>query len=143
LGKENKRLAHKLDIANDEPVNRSRQHAVQPLALSAQKRSTVIDTLHSEDYCDQPLAEVYQRLLEQKCYLCSISTMHRLLKTLQETGERRHQRPAQKHAIPRLLAPAPNEVWSWGHHKTTAHIACEYYCTFQLTTLKFIQNGAN
>lgn len=74
----------------------------------------MIDMLHSETYCDQPPAEVYQRLLEKGQYLCSMSTLHRLLRSLQETGERRHQRPAQHHAIPRLLATAaPNEVWSW------------------------------
>ncbi len=94
--------------ANDEPPKRSRQNAVQPRALSAQERATVMDTLHSETYCDQPPAEVYQRLLEQERYLCSVSTMHRLLKSVQETGDRRNQRPAQHHAIPRLLATAPN-----------------------------------
>jgi len=99
--------------ANDVTDNRSRRHAVQPRALSAQERATVIDTLHSKDFCDQPPAEVYQSLLEQRRYLCSTSTMHRLLRSIQESGERRHQRPAQHHAIPRLLARAPNEVWSW------------------------------
>lgn len=92
---------------------RSRRHAVQPRALSEAERQTVIETLHSEAYCDQPPVEVYQRLLEQDRYLCSVSTMHRLLRGLQENGERRQQRPAQHHAVPRLLARAPNEVWSW------------------------------
>ena len=77
------------------------------------EQATVIDTLHSEAYCDQPPAEAYQRLLEQGQYLCSVSTMHRLLRRWQEAGERRPQRPAQHHAIPRLLATAPNDVWSW------------------------------
>ncbi|XOV86898.1 MAG: IS3 family transposase [Pseudomonadota bacterium] len=99
--------------ANDEPPKRSRQHAVQPRALSPQERTTVIDTLHSEAYCDQPPAEVYQSLLEQERYPCSVSTMHRLLRSVQESGDRRNQRPAQHHAIPRLLATAPNKVWSW------------------------------
>lgn len=39
--------------------------------------------------------------------------MHRLLRARGENGERRAQRPAQHNAIPRLLAFAPNEVWSW------------------------------
>jgi len=105
--------AHQRRAANDEPVNHSRQQSVQPRALSAQERATVLDTLHSEPYCDQPPVEVYQSLLERERYLCSVSTMHRLLKSVQETGDRRNQRPAQHHAIPRLLATAPNEVWSW------------------------------
>jgi len=42
-----------------------------------------------------------------------VSTMHRLLRQANENGERRPQRPAQHHAIPRLLACSPNEVWTW------------------------------
>jgi len=99
--------------AHNEPPRRSRRYAAQPRALSEVEQATVIDTLNSEAYCDQPPAEAYQRLLEQGQYLCSVSTMHRLLRRWQEAGERRPQRPAQHHAIPRLLATAPNDVWSW------------------------------
>jgi putative transposase len=86
---------------------------MQPRALSAQERAAVVETLHSEDYCDQPPAEVYQRLLEQDQHLCSVSTMHRILRGLGESGDRRHQRPAQHNAVPRLLASAPHDVWTW------------------------------
>ncbi len=92
---------------------RSRIDAVQPRALTKQEREEVIATLHSETFRDQPPAEVYHHLLEQNQYLCSISTMHRLLRQHKENGERRQQRPAQHHAVPRLLAHAPNEVWTW------------------------------
>ncbi len=95
------------------PPHRSRQASVQPRALSASEREQVIEALHSVPYCDQPPAEVYQRLLEKDQCLCSVSTMHRLLRRRGENGERRAQRPAQHNAIPRLLAFAPNEVWSW------------------------------
>jgi putative transposase len=72
-----------------------------------------METLHSVPYRDQPPTEVYQRLLEQEQYLCSVSTMHRILRGLRENGDRRHQRPAQHHAVPRLLAKAPHDVWTW------------------------------
>ena len=100
--------------ANDEPApRRSRKKSIQPRALSSEERTKVIKVLHSKPYADQPPAEVYQRLLEQGQYLCSVSTMHRILRGLGESGDRRNQRPAQHHAIPRLLAQAPNEVWTW------------------------------
>ena len=99
--------------ANDEPPRRCRQHAKQPRALSAVEREQVIEVLHSEPYADQPPAEVYQRLLEQQQYLCSVSTMHRILRSKDESGDRRNQRPARHHAVPRLLAQEPNEVWTW------------------------------
>jgi putative transposase len=98
---------------NKTPSKQSRKNSVQPRALSKQERAHVIETLHSESYRDQPPAEIYQRLLEEDQYLCSVSTMHRLLRKQGENGERRLQRPAQHHAIPRLLAYAPNEVWTW------------------------------
>lgn len=96
-----------------DPPRRSRQEAVQPRALSAKERATVIDVLHSAEYHDQPPAEVYHSLLEHEQYLCSISTMHRILRSIGENGERRNQRPAQQHAIPRLRASAPHDVWTW------------------------------
>lgn len=99
--------------SNDELPRRSRIHSVQPRSLSKQERARVIETLHSDDYCDQPPAEVYHQLLEREHYLCSISTMHRLLRGLGEAGDRRPQRPAQRHAEPRLLATRANEVWTW------------------------------
>ncbi len=95
------------------PPRRSRTESVQPRALSKREREQVIETLHSVPYRDQPPAEVYQRLLEKDQCLCSVSTMHRLLRKQGENGERRAQRPAQHNAIPRLLAFSPNEVWSW------------------------------
>jgi putative transposase len=95
------------------PHRRSRKEAVQPRALSHPEQVKVVETLHSEPFRDQPPSEVYHRLLEQNQYLCSISTMHRLLRQHKENGERRQQRPAQHHAIPRLIAYGPNEVWTW------------------------------
>jgi putative transposase len=81
--------AHQKRAANDEPLRRSRKLSVQPRALSAQERTAVVETLHSEPYYDQPPAEVHQHLLEQDQYLCSVSIMHRILRGLRENGDRR------------------------------------------------------
>ena len=99
--------------AHTAPARTERTHSHQPRALSAVERQHVLDTLHSERFADQPPAEVYAELLEQGTYLCSLSTMHRILRSAGEHGERRAQRPAQHHAVPRLMARAPNEVWTW------------------------------
>ncbi len=105
--------ARRKRAASGEPPRRSRKASAQPRALSLAEREAVIETLHSEPYRDQPPAEVYQRLLEQKQHLCSVSTMHRILRSTRENGDRRAQRPAQHNAIPRLLAEAPHDVWTW------------------------------
>ena len=69
--------------------------------------------MNSDTFKDQPPVAVYHQLLQQGVYLASISTMHRLLRTERLHGERRQQRIPQHHAVPRLLAHAPNEVWTW------------------------------
>lgn len=92
---------------------RDRTQAPQPRALSAEERESILQALNSEEFFDQPPMQVYMRLLEQGQYLCSISTMYRLLREKGQSNERRPQRPAQHHAIPRLVAQAPNQVWCW------------------------------
>lgn len=91
----------------------ARKGCLQPRALSEAERQQVIATLANEPYRDQPPCEVYHSLLENGEYLCSTSTMYRLLRERKASGERRAQRPAQHHAVPRLRAEAPNEVWTW------------------------------
>ena len=105
--------ARRKRAVNAEPARRSRQDTVQPRALSHQERAVVTEILQSEAYCDQPPFAVYQRLLEENQYHCSVSTMHRILRSQKATGERRNQRPAQQNAIPRLLSTAPHDVWTW------------------------------
>lgn len=92
---------------------RSRKTIKQPRALSEEEREKVIEIFSEKKYHDQPPAQVYESLLEKEEYLCSVSTMHRILRSQDCHGERRAQRPAQHNAIPRLLATEPNEVWTW------------------------------
>jgi putative transposase len=81
--------------------------------LSEAEREAVLDVLHEPRFADQPPAQVYAKLLDEGRYLCSVRTMHRLLAQVGESGERRLQRPKAHHPIPRLVADAPNVVWSW------------------------------
>ena len=81
--------------------------------LSEAERHAVLDVLHEPRFADQPPAQVYAKLLDEGRYLCSVRTMHRLLAHAGESGERRVQRPKIYHAVPRLVADAPNVVWTW------------------------------
>ncbi len=56
---------------------------------------------------------VWARLLDDGVYLCSISTMYRLLAIAGESRERRRQRTHPAKKKPELIARQPNEVWSW------------------------------
>jgi len=116
-------------------ANRSRKESTQPRALSESERQDVLATLHSEQYCDQPPAEVHERLLEKGEAPCSVSTMHRLLRKNGENGERRHQRPAQHHAIPRLKATDVNQVWTWDITKLPLIVQGVYLSLYALLDL--------
>lgn len=107
----------------------------QPRALSGEERQQVLDVLHSAPYRDQPPIQVYQQLLEQDVYLCSVSTMHRILRNMGESGERRPQRPAQHHAVPRLVAHGPNQVWTWDISKLATAVRGVYLSLYVVLDL--------
>ncbi|MCI0565476.1 MAG: hypothetical protein MN733_43985 [Nitrososphaera sp.] len=82
-------------------------------ALSEAERQQVLDVLHEERFMDKPPAAVYATLLDEGRYLCSISTMYRILRANKEVRERRDQLRHPEYKKPELLATAPNQVWSW------------------------------
>lgn len=77
------------------------------------ERQQVIDVLNSDEFVDQPPREVYAALLTLGVYLVSIRTMYRILAEHDQVRERREQKPRKPHAVPRISATAPNQVWTW------------------------------
>jgi putative transposase len=84
-----------------------------PRRLALVERTAVLDTLNSERFADRAPAQVYATLLDEGVYLCSISTMYRILRAESQVRERRAQMRRTNYAKPELLALAPNQVWSW------------------------------
>ena len=84
-----------------------------PRALAAEERVRVLATLHEERFADRAPAAAYATLLEEGRYLCSIRTMYRVLDGAGELKERRAQRRHPHREPPRLVATAPNQVWTW------------------------------
>jgi putative transposase len=82
-------------------------------ALSAKEVEAVLATLRSERFRDLAPAQVWAILLDEDCYLCSISTMYRTLRATGEVHERRAQAAHPSRARPELMASAPNQCWSW------------------------------
>lgn len=112
-----------------------RKQSPQPRALSQNERAAVLDVLTSERFCNQTPVETYYTLLEEGIYLCSISTMHRLLRENNLNGDRRRQRPPQTHTIPRLKATRPNEVWTWDIAKLATQRRGEYLSLYVVMDL--------
>ena len=84
-----------------------------PRALSPEERQEVLDMMHEDRFVDQAPAAIYATLLDEGRYLCSIRTMYRILKAENEIRERRRQTSHPKRAVPRVIAAAPNDAWSW------------------------------
>jgi len=101
-----------------------------PNKLTEAERQHVLTVLRSPAYCDLAPSQVWARLLDDGVYLCSISTMYRLLAVAGENRERRRQRthPAKKR--PELTATAPNRVYSWDITKLAGPQRGVYYELF-------------
>jgi putative transposase len=82
-------------------------------ALSVEEEDRVLGLLRSPAYADLAPVQVWARLLDDGTYLCSISTMYRLLRRGGEVRERRRQRTHPARQRPELTATGPNRVWSW------------------------------
>jgi putative transposase len=85
----------------------------QPRALSPAEQAQVLEVLHSERFVDQAPSSVWATLLDEGSYLCSVSTMYRLLRQAGETGDRRRHATHPARVKPELLASGPNQCWSW------------------------------
>ena len=100
--------------------------------LGAGARAAVMAVLHEERFADLSVPEVWAALLDEGRYLCSISTMYRLLRAVGESGERRAQRHHPRYAVPRLVAGAPNQVWSWDITKLAGPVKWLYFSLYVL-----------
>ena len=101
-----------------------------PNKLTEPERQHVLSVLRSPEFCDLAPAQIWARLLDDGVYLCSISTMYRLLTIVGENRERRRQRTHPAKKKPELIATAPNRVWSWDITKLKGPNRGEYYELF-------------
>lgn len=83
-----------------------------PAKLTQAEEHAVLNLLCSARFVDAGVAEIYATLLDEGIYLCSDSTMHRILRENGLAGQRRQRQPGRHHK-PRLVATAPNMVWVW------------------------------
>jgi len=107
------------------PPSRPRRH--QPRALSGAEQAAVRAELHSQRFVDQAPPTIYATLLDEQRYLCSVSTMYRLLRADGEVGERRRQASHPAAVKPELVASQPNVVWSWDITKLLGPSKWTYY----------------
>jgi putative transposase len=98
-----------------------------PNTLTQAERDKVTAVLHSDRFADKSPAQVWATLLDEGTYLCSESTMYRILRERGEVRERRRQAQHPPRVRPELVAHAPNEVWSWDITKLSGPRRGVYY----------------
>jgi putative transposase len=69
-------------------------------------------------------------LLDEGVYLCSWSTMYRLLRQVRENTCRRDLPRRQGYTKPELLATGPKQLWSWDITKLKGPTPWTYYYLF-------------
>lgn len=113
-------------------VGQNRSQRESPRALPASERDVVRDTLNSERFVDCSPRQVYGDLLDEGEYLCSVSTMYRILQANDEVRERRNQKRHPVYKKPELVATAPNQVWSWDITKLRGPVTHTYYYLYTI-----------
>jgi putative transposase len=106
-----------------------------PRRLGDEERARVLAVLDSPAYVDQPPAEVYAALLSAGTYLCSVRTMYRVLAASGEVRERRAQRRHPPRAVPRLVATAPDQIFTWDITKLAGPFAGVFYYAYVMIDL--------
>jgi len=95
--------------------------------LSPAERARVLEVLDGEEFIDQPPLQVYATLLERGQYLCSVSTMYRVLTEAGQVTERRRLARHPARAVPELLATGPGQVYCWDITKLPGPTRGVYY----------------
>ena len=101
--------------------------AVHPSSLSAGEKELVLAELTCARFSDVAIPEIHAILLDEGRYLCSKSTMYRVLNARNMLTERRNHIPRTHYPKPELLAVAPNEVWSWDITKLKGPVKWSYF----------------
>jgi putative transposase len=80
--------------------------------LSLTERTRVLEVLNCEEFVDRPPLQVYATLLQRGVYLCSVSTMYRILAEAGQVTERRRLARHPARAVPELVATGPGQVYT-------------------------------
>jgi putative transposase len=99
------------------PVNR----------LSAAERLEILAVLDAPRFVDLPPIQIYATLLDEGTYLCSISTMYRILAEHAQLVERRRIARHPARTVPELVATGPGQVYSWDITKLAGPAKGVYY----------------
>ena len=115
-----------------QPKSEPKPRPTPERALTPEEKEQVRQTLNSERFQDSAPRQVYATLLDDGKYLCSWSTMYRILNEHREVRERRDQLRHPNYTKPELLATGPNQLWSWDITKLKGPAKWTYYYLYTI-----------
>jgi len=104
----NSRQVKRSQIQNERKVQTR-----QARALTEQQRRDLFNAIHQDRFINRSVPYMYATLLDEGFYYGSISTMYRMLHSVNEVRERRDQATRPAHVKPELCATGPNQVFAW------------------------------
>ncbi|GAA4491456.1 hypothetical protein GCM10023094_55880 [Rhodococcus olei] len=116
-----------LDAATERPMPANK--------LTAAERHQVLSMLNCDRFVDQAPLEVYAQLLDEGTYLCSVSTMYRILRENTQVAERRRQARHPARVCPELVADAPRQVYTWDITKLPGPAKGAYYDAYVMVDI--------
>lgn len=81
--------------------------------LSAKEVDTVLKTINAKEYADLNPKQIVPLLADREIYLCSESTMYKILREHNLLKHRRRAKKSTKRVCKEHVATGPNQVWSW------------------------------
>jgi putative transposase len=114
--------------ANPHPRSTDTTVAPAPVnTLTDTEQQHVLAVVNSTRFVDKPPHQVYATLLAEGTYLCSISTMYRILAKNKQVTDRRRQATHPPRAVPELQATGPRQVYSWDITKLAGPVRGQYF----------------
>jgi transposase InsO family protein len=95
--------------------------------LTELERRRVLEVLTSDRFVDLAPLQIYAQLLDEGLYLCSVSTMYRVLGENTLVAERRRIARHPAAVCPELVATAPQQVYSWDITKLAGPVKGTYF----------------
>jgi putative transposase len=109
------------------PVGLIAVRAAPANQLTDDERDQVLAVLNGVEFIDRTPLQVYAVLLARGEYLCSVSTMYRILAANAQVKDRRRLARHPVRARPELIATGPGQVFTWDITKLPGPAKGVYY----------------
>jgi transposase InsO family protein len=109
------------------PTSRRPRRPVPANRLSTAERAEVLAVLNSAEFVDRTPLQVYAVLLDRGRYLCSVSSMYRVLAAHAQVKDRRRLARHPARVRPELIATGPGQVFTWDITKLRGPVKGSYF----------------